>query len=644
MSYTPWPREGCTLGEARERTADRDLWREWKGRIEDYKGLGPSPSYIDGHVMDDVREDDRMRKHRRVTIDECEGRINAEFRQQLQSRKLVAHGRPWTLEAAPQLIASDLWPALIDLGFGNSAVGEGRRGGLVYLAIRVFPALLAPSRADLLAGCTLSEAFKKFVIADPEVSALGKCALKVAPRFERVFVQGHCHVDGTDEWPMTFVGSDVIGVAHPDPEKRSPIGYFRDPDPESVVDAAETLTSRYGNFLEAMRQGDVEAEGLPVATGHSARILRSIWSHNDFYFNSQSGDIFEVNHACENPPADWLTRRWVAVMLQRSAQPRNSTGVLVGEPSLIVTGKSISKPLSAMFTPDDVVAVGSLYEALEHFVFSHPEIQRLRPDAITSAKAERCLFEETAGLVGPVIGLDEPVIPMRHVSHQSRRNKEKEEFEARTSNLGPNEFDRPWPPALEAYYGAINRRAGLLFQFLQERQLVGWGDASDGHLVPLAHTIWSHEDFYVHRYNGDVYESGPRILKKKWTGVTLALPVLSPVGLFHVKPTASDPVLPVATEHARSTKPDLANDRVRSTIAARKACATWLEQIMRQNPDCRTETRQSLWEKAQKRWPASLSERSFLAARAEAIHNTGATAWGAAGASKKSMRDNRRTR
>ena len=445
MSYTPWPQEGCTLSEARERTADPDLWKEWKGRIEDYKGLGPSLSYVDGDDLEDVRHDDRMRKRRRAAIDECEGRINSEFRQQLRSKRLVAYGRPRNLEAESQLIAADLWPALIALGCGNSAVGEGRRGGMVFLAVRVFPALLAPGRAELLAGFTLSEAFKKFVIDDPEVSALGKRALQVAPRFERVLVQGCCHVDGTDEWPMVFDGTDVIGIVHPDPEKRSVIGYLRDPDPEPVVDAAEALTSRYSSFLEVMRRGEVEAEGLPVVSGHSARILRSIWSHGDFYFNSQSGDVFEVNPACQNPPEDWLLKRWVAVMLRRTDQPGINTGASVGDLSGFGTGKSPSGyPSTVSFTTDDVVAAGSLSEALEHLVFGHPEVQGLRVAAIASAKLEKCMFEETVGLVGPVMGLNEPVIPIRHVSHQRRRIKEAEEFAARQYGLEPNEFDRPY--------------------------------------------------------------------------------------------------------------------------------------------------------------------------------------------------------
>jgi hypothetical protein len=52
-------------------------------------------------------------------------------------------------------------------------------------------------------------------------------------------------------------------------------------------------------------------------------------------------------------------------------------------------------------------------------------------------------------------------------------------------------------------------------------------------------------------------------------------------------------------------------------------------------------TNDSLLKEARRRWPA-ISERSFVASRKAAIVETGATEWGTAGATPKSLRRNHR--
>ena len=109
--------------------------------------------------------------------------------------------------------------------------------------------------------------------------------------------------------------------------------------------------------------------------------------------------------------------------------------------------------------------------------------------------------------------------------------------------------------------------------------------------------------------------------------------------MFHVKPIARDSLLPATTEpQGTSSKSVRAITRVETAEASYQECVAWLMQIMQASPVKRTETKQSLWKQAQEKWAGTLSERSFIAARAEAIRLSGAKAWGAAGATKKSLR------
>jgi hypothetical protein len=181
-----------------------------------------------------------------------------------------------------------------------------------------------------------------------------------------------------------------------------------------------------------------------------------------------------------------------------------------------------------------------------------------------------------------------------------------------------------------------------------------------GFIDPLQ---WTRAGLCVDVRNGDLFEEENNKLTLRWSGLALTTPMVgtarSPSGLewlpathphqslpphmFHVEPPEPDGARPTTTEpQVAARKSSKAISRVETKEASRQACLAWLVQLMQANPRERTESRESLWTKAQERWPGSLSERSFLAARAEAIRITGATAWSAAGASRKSARQSPR--
>jgi hypothetical protein len=451
MPHTPWPEEGCALAEARERTVDRVVFRMWRSGIQHYKSLGASTSWTRGDSIDAIRDARHRRMQHQQVLEEQENYMNAEFRRHLTSTSLIAYGRPGNLAAEPQLIAPDIWSALSKVLWDDSAAGERRRGGVVYLAVRVFPVLLAPNRLEFLDGLIVQEAFKKYVINDPEVVAFGRRAIAANRQLEQVFVQGACYTHGGFEWPLAHDDRSVPGTVHSDPKRSHVIGVFSERHRADVMEAIQALAARYRMFLGLLRRGELTGHGIPAVPGHPPGIPRAIWSHDDYYFKADSGDIMEANPECEDPPRDFLLKRWSDVELRRAQQAVVST-----------TGARISGP----------------------------------------------------------------------------------------------ELQQP---------------------------------------------------------NSDV---------------------------FHVKPTSHDELRPDTKR--KPTRGRKSIEKAKTSRAAEIACTRWLAEIMSASRHERTRSNDDLWRESQQHWPRMLSKRAFERAKAAAISRTGATAWAAAGAPKKSPHQNRR--
>jgi len=161
------------------------------------------------------------------------------------------------------------------------------------------------------AECSLADAFKVFVLENPEVVALARQGIKSAPEYEAVFCKGRCTLYGVAEWPVDTERWAAIGFVHPDPEQRSDFDCFAEPVPTEIALAAEALLRRYRALIGMLREGKLHAYGIAESTGLIERIPRSIWQHEDFHISAQ-GDVFQTNHQCEDYPFDSLFRRWSA--------------------------------------------------------------------------------------------------------------------------------------------------------------------------------------------------------------------------------------------------------------------------------------------------------------------------------------------
>jgi len=288
MDYTPWPENGCTLAEARERTAGPKVWNEWRRRRQ---------------------------VATKTDVSAVEPHLGANCENGLKSGRLLAYSRDGNTSDFPRHIERNRWATIETIDWENSsAVLDGdRRHNIVD--IRIFPPLLAPCRVDLLVGQPLAKAFNDFVLNDLEVQVLAALAIASAPAWKRVFIEGLYTPHGYEGWPLAASSYLPHFISHPDPKRRSVFDHPHS-DPIEVVIVAEALEQRYRALVSMLEAGAIRAEAINNKSGSREDILCSIWSHKAFYLDGRTGDILQENDRSKGR-YDTYIKRYVGVVLQR---------------------------------------------------------------------------------------------------------------------------------------------------------------------------------------------------------------------------------------------------------------------------------------------------------------------------------------
>ncbi|TMI99585.1 MAG: hypothetical protein E6G97_21980 [Alphaproteobacteria bacterium] len=284
MVYSHWPAAGCTLAEARRRTIASDA----------------SPPLRDERARSQATERERSQE--------------PDFFSLFLTWKLVAYGAAEQLSGKPFLLGPEMFAGAVSASWRDNVLQvENTR----FYNIRIFPAVVAPCRADILSDLLLSEGMWKFVLHDPEVELLAKRAIAKSPGYATVFHSGWCHPHGVAEWPFVFSADDVVGVVHPDWTKRGPLGFLStEPDPLEVIEAVAALSHRWDSLLKTLLRGEIDSEALPAEQNYPSKILRSLWRQPRFYFNLQDNSLFESKETLI-PPHDWLARRYTGILLEK---------------------------------------------------------------------------------------------------------------------------------------------------------------------------------------------------------------------------------------------------------------------------------------------------------------------------------------
>jgi hypothetical protein len=301
VDYVPWPANGCNLAEARERTAERPAWQ---------RRLNLS-SYL---------EDNESNSPARAEFEAIEAEISANCLGHFKARRLIAYGGTNPGEA-PKLIEPERWRQLSRIDWNASTVSEDRDGP-AQLYVRVYPIVLAPCRTQVLDGLPLIDAVRQFALGDAEVMQFAREAVRLAEKSAKMLVKERVDFDSVNPWPLAFERWIMKVTIHPDPAKRNIFGPFGEPDPIEAVIAEEAWIHRYCAIITLLRTGELEARGIPGMTGSSESILRSIWSHEDFFFDLSAGNIVQDNPRSTGH-RDWYVKRWLGVTLKT---PRRATG------------------------------------------------------------------------------------------------------------------------------------------------------------------------------------------------------------------------------------------------------------------------------------------------------------------------------
>jgi hypothetical protein len=124
---------------------------------------------------------------------------------------------------------------------------------------------------------------------------------------------------------------------------------------------------------------------------------------------------------------------------------------------------------------------------------------------------------------------------------------------------------------------------------------------------------------------------------KIWTGVVFE-PFESLVQLVSREADLARPNTVTYDPPGVAAVPTRATAQIQTKAKSKGECVAWLCEVMRASPTERTHSKAALWKLAQQKWPGTLAGRAFLDAREQAIQETRAFAWGAAGAPGKSKR------
>jgi hypothetical protein len=264
------------------------------------------------------------------------------------------------------------------------------------------------------------------------------------------------------------------------------------------------------------------------------------------------------------------------------AEPPNGQQFIIKAMGALLRNRQFVWPLplpKPPFTVTEITAHGTLAEALSKQVLHHPRVESLRVIAIAAAYEAGVEFIETGGLLEIVEGYADPMLPMAFFAEES--------VGLQILPAGTFAPDTGWcdlleglaPPMVEAYYDEVAIRATALVEMLQGREIDSWGHIPDGNLARIAYSIWSHQGFYVHPSTGDIYESTPGGLIKRWTGVVLEPPsAVRPSQMFHEKPIQSHQAPSITTLDTRNREKPRRQSAWKASIAEAVA-ALWLNRI-----------------------------------------------------------------
>jgi hypothetical protein len=257
---------GWTLGEALRRTADRSLLKRLNLATLDERPATDELNQLETAIWMYVREG-----------------------------RLVATGS--IRGAAPKVLIPEYASDCQVANWQESTVKHHNKRAITIQGVRIHPTLRAPNAVNRLAGMSLADAFRRFVLDDPEVAALNELqrdssSLKKGMR-PGPFVVFH--------WPLNLTAEELAF------EYVRPIMYYLgDPSPTPSAEQVEisfVLVDRLNALRDLLASGHVTAKGTFVQTGEIVSIDALQWKRDGTFIDVLNGDLcFELK---SNPVPIW---------------------------------------------------------------------------------------------------------------------------------------------------------------------------------------------------------------------------------------------------------------------------------------------------------------------------------------------------
>lgn len=229
----------------------------------------------------------------------------------VESGRLVVFGA-WSKFSQREWIRSATYSSVKEFIIQNSELNAEKN---FFGDVQIYPVLHAPNVVDLIHDMSLKDVFWQFVLCDPEVQALASEAIQVRPSLEQVYVKRNC-APYRYVWPFRFDFGALAGGLSKGDEF-----YDSTENPPEVQAAADVVCRRFEALLELLRNGKIEAVGIPSREGKPDRVPTSVWSRDSYYFSATNGEILKTK---DPEPSDWFhkrLKRWSAVMLRRPQSP-----------------------------------------------------------------------------------------------------------------------------------------------------------------------------------------------------------------------------------------------------------------------------------------------------------------------------------
>jgi len=211
--------------------------------------------------------------------------------ERLSKGLLVLTGCFDTPSAAPVVIDPQDLSALDWAGESSTILVGGAGSNVEVFNVRVFPILRAPNAANHLDGLSLTDAFRRYVLNDPEVAGLGKRVVNATKRHAGVFRDGlfpgltgdfHWQLDATDESIAYNFVTQPLGVDEWLPTPSAMI---------SAVSAA--LADRLQGLRQVLSAGSICASGTFARSGVVGPIDRLQWMRPGMSIDVSRGDLCE---------------------------------------------------------------------------------------------------------------------------------------------------------------------------------------------------------------------------------------------------------------------------------------------------------------------------------------------------------------